>query len=135
MRVAWHQAIRTASPSRVDVNLVGSYQLAEGLRAVLDLGAQVGIPALRGTEAPVRVLGTYSAGLAYPVIPDELQLSLESLGEFAVRGLDRSRTSSSARTWRGRSAGGGSPGYSGGPDAAVPETPRFMPRLIWAVAL
>jgi hypothetical protein len=136
VRVAWHQAIQTANPSRVDVNLVGSYQLAEGLRAVIDLGSQVGIPALRGTEAPVRVLGTYSAGLAYAVIPDELQLSLESLGEFAVRGLDQDPhifvgpnvAWTFGRSWI-------TVGTLVGLTPLSRQTPHFMPRLIWAVAL
>jgi hypothetical protein len=136
VRLAWHQAIHTANPSRVDLNVVGSYQLESGLRAVLDLGTQVGIPALRGTDAPVRVLGTYAVGVAYPVIPDELQLSLESFGEFAVRGLEQKPHlfvgPNVAWTFGGTWV---TIGTLVGLTALAPETPRFMPRLIWAVAL
>jgi hypothetical protein len=136
VRLAWHQAIRTANPSRVDLTLAGSYQLEGGLRAVLNLGAQVGIPALRGSGGGVRVLGTYSAGVAYPVIPDELQLSLESFGEVPMRGLELKPhvfigpnvAWTFGRTWV-------TVGTLVGLTGLFPETPRFMPRLIWAVAL
>lgn len=136
VRAVWHQAIRTASPSRVDVNAVGSYQLESGLRLVLDLGAQVGIPALRGGGGPARVLGTYSAGVSYPVIEDELRLSLESFGEFSLREAPQephlfagpSMAWTFGRTWL-------TAGVLVGLTAIAPETPRFMPRLIWAVAL
>lgn len=136
VRVAWHQAVHTPNPSRVDVNLVGSYQLAEGLHAALDLGAQVGIPAVRGSQGPVQVLGTYSVGLAYSLIPDELQVSLESLGEFGVRELDQGPhlfvgpnvAWTFGRTWV-------TVGTLVGLTGLAPKTPRFMPRLIWAVAL
>ncbi|MCP3139555.1 hypothetical protein [Pyxidicoccus xibeiensis] len=136
VRVAWHQAIRSANPSRVDVDLVGSYELESGLRLALDLGAQVGIPALRGGEAPVRILGTYSAGVSYPVIPDELRLSLESFGELDLKDAGQephlfvgpSVAWTFGRTWV-------TVGTLVGVTAVAPETPRFMPRLIWAVAL
>jgi hypothetical protein len=136
VRLAWHQAIHTANPSRVDLHLVGSYQFAGGLRAVIDLGSQVGIPALRGDEGPVRVLGRYAAGVAYPLIPDELQVSLESLGEFPVHGLEQDPRIfigpnvawTFGRTWV-------TVGTLVGLTALSPETPRFMPRLIWAVTL
>ncbi|WP_164017446.1 hypothetical protein [Pyxidicoccus trucidator] len=136
VRAVWHQAIDTAGPSRVDVDVVGSYQLESGLRLVLDLGLQVGIPALRGDGGPARVLGTYSAGVSYPLIPDELRLSLESFGEFGLRELDQdphlfvgpSVAWSFGRTWL-------TAGTMFGLTAVSSETPRFMPRLIWAVAL
>lgn len=136
VRVVWHQAIRTANPSRVDLNLVGAYQWEGGLRAVLDLGTQVGFPALRGDAGPVQLLGTYSAGITYPVIEDELRLSLESFGEIPVSGLDQgahvfvgpSLAWTFGRMWL-------TVGTLVGVTPAFPETPRFMPRLIWAVAL
>jgi hypothetical protein len=103
---------------------------------VLNVGAQVGIPALRGDEGPARVLGTYSAGLAYPVIADELQVSLESLGEFPLGGLEQKPhlfigpnvAWTFGRTWV-------TVGTLVGLTSVYSETPRFMPRLIWAVAL
>lgn len=136
VRAVWHQAIRTANPSRLDLDLVGSYQLEGGLRAVIDLGAQVGIPALRGSDSPVRILGTYSVGVSYPVIADELQLSLESFGEFPLRGMEQdphvfvgpSLSWTFGRVWV-------TAGTLAGVTGLFPETPRFMPRLIWAVAL
>ncbi|NTX08721.1 hypothetical protein HUA74_33550 [Myxococcus sp. CA051A] len=136
IRAVWHQSIREASPSRVDADLVGSYQWDSGLRVALDLGAQVGIPGLRGGDAPVQILGTYSAGVSYPVIPDELRLSFESFGEFGlkdVKGDPHLFVGPSVAWTFGRMwiTAGTFVGLTGITD----ETPRFMPRLIWAVAL
>ncbi|NNB88674.1 hypothetical protein HJC10_10835 [Corallococcus exiguus] len=136
VRAVWHQAIHTTGPSRVDVDLVGSYQWESGLRATVDLGAQVGIPALRGDEGPARLLGAYSAGVSYPVIEDELRLSLESFGEFNVKDSGQaphlfvgpSLAWTFGRMWV-------TAGTLVGLTAVASETPRFMPRLIWAVAL
>ncbi|MFP2929850.1 hypothetical protein ACLESO_32585 [Pyxidicoccus sp. 3LG] len=136
VRAVWHQAINTATPSRVDANLVGSYQWESGFRAVLDLGAQVGVPALRGDEGPARILGTYSVGVSLPVIEDELRLSLESFGEFDLKDVGQephlfvgpSVAWTFGRTWL-------TAGTLVGLTAVSSETPRFMPRLIWAVAL
>lgn len=136
VRAVWHQAIHTTGPSRVDLNLVGSYQWESGLRAVLDLGTQVGIPGLRGGDAPVRVIATYGAGVTYPVIADELRLSLESFGEFGLRG-----TSADPHLFIGPSVGWTfgrmwvTAGTLVGLTPISSETPRFMPRLIWAVIL
>lgn len=136
VRAVWHQAIASSGPSRVDLNAVGSYELESGLRLVLDLGVQVGIPALRGGAGPARVVGTYAAGVSYPVLPDELRLSLETFGEFGLweqpQGAHLFAGPTVAwtfgRTWV-------TAGVLVGLTALAPETPRFMPRLIWAVAL
>ncbi|NVJ08312.1 hypothetical protein HUW63_24120 [Myxococcus sp. AM001] len=136
VRAVWHQAINTPEPSRVDVDLVGSYQWDNGLRTTVDLGAQVGFPSLRGDEGPTRILGTYSVGVAYPVIEDELQVSLESFGEFGLKDANQdphlfvgpSVAWTFGRMWI-------TAGTLFGLTAVAPETPRFMPRLIWAVAL
>lgn len=136
VRAVWHQSIRGASPSRVDVNLVGSYQWESGLHVALDLGTQVGIPALRGGDAPVRILGTYSAGASYPLIAEELRVSVESFGEFGLKALDHdprlfvgpSVSWTFGRMWL-------TAGTLVGLTFVSSDTPRFMPRLIWAVAL
>ncbi|WP_223758520.1 hypothetical protein [Myxococcus sp. RHSTA-1-4] len=136
VRAVWHQAINTAGPNRVDLDLVGSYQWESGFRAVVDLGVQVGVPALRGDEGPARILGTYSVGVSHPVIEDELRLSLESFGEFDLKDVGQdphlfvgpSVAWTFGRTWV-------TAGTLFGLTAVSSETPRFMPRLIWAVAL
>jgi hypothetical protein len=137
VRLVYHQAIHTNQPSRVDANLVQSYETEGGLRLVLDLGAQAGIPALRGDEGPLRLLGTYAAGASYPLSGEgELRASLEVFGETPLRnrpgqshhfvGADLAWTFD--RTWV-------TLGVLVGLTSLAPETPRFMPRLIWAVLL
>lgn len=136
VRLAWHQAIHSRMPSRVDLNLVGSYQVEGGLRAVLDLGLQVGIPALRGDDGPAQVLGTYALGVAYPLIEDELRVSLETFGELNLRAAGQDPhlfvgpnvSWAFGKTWV-------TLGTLVGLTAISSETPRFMPRLIWAVTL
>jgi hypothetical protein len=120
----------------VDVNFVQSYGQPEGLRLVLDLGAQVGLPVLRGGQEPVQLLGSYSVGATYPLVEDELRLSLEAFGELPLRGLSGeqhhfvgpSLAWTSGRMWV-------TLGTLVGLTPLFPETPRFMPRLIWAVLL
>ncbi|HEX8436911.1 hypothetical protein [Archangium sp.] len=137
VRVAWHQAIHGTGPSRVDANLVQSFQTEGGLRLVLDLGTQVGLPALRGQERPVRLLGTYAAGASYPLSEDgELRASLEAFGELPLQDLQGEQHHflgadlawTFGRTWV-------TLGVMVGLTPLFPETPQFMPRLIWAVVL
>jgi len=137
VRLVWHQAIHTSQPSRVDANLVQSYQFDGGLRLVLDLGAQVGVPAFRGQEGPVQLLGTYAAGASYPLSEDgELRASLEAFGEIPLRNLQLGQHHfvgadlawTFGRSWV-------TLGVLVGLTPLFPETPRFMPRLIWAVVL
>jgi hypothetical protein len=137
LRVAYHQAIHTPQPSRVDANLVQSYQLESGLRLVLDLGAQVGVPAFRGDEGPVRWLGTYAVGASFPVSEEgELRASLEAFGEIPLHGLPGGQHHfvgadvawTFGRSWV-------TLGVLVGLTPLFPETPQFMPRLIWAVVL
>ena len=137
VRLVWHQAIHTSQPSRVDANLVQSYQFDGGLRLVLDLGAQVGVPAFRGREGPTQLLGTYAAGASYPLSEDgELRASLEAFGEIPLRNLQMGQHHfvgadlawTFGRSWV-------TLGVLVGLTPLFPETPRFMPRLIWAVVL
>ncbi len=136
IRLVYHHAIDTAAPSRMDVNFVQSYGEPDGLRLVLDLGAQVGIPALRGEQGTVQLLGTYSVGATYPIVEDELRLSFEAFGELPLRGLSGeqhhfvgpSLAWTSGRMWV-------TLGTLVGLTPLFPETPHFMPRLIWAVQL
>ncbi len=137
LRVSYHQAIHGTGPSRVDANLVQSIETESGLRLVLDLGTQVGIPALRGQEGPIRLLGSYAAGVSYPVSEDgELRASLEAFGEIPLQGIQGGQHHfvgadvawTFGRTWV-------TLGVLVGLTPLFPETPQFMPRLIWAVVL
>jgi hypothetical protein len=137
VRVSYHQLIHGTGTSRVDANLVQSFQTEGGLRLVLDLGAQVGIPALRGQEGPLRLLGTYAAGASYPLSEDgELRASLEAFGEIPLQGLQAEQHHfvgadvawTFGRTWV-------TLGVLVGLTPLFPDTPQFMPRLIWAVVL
>ncbi|HYO72115.1 MAG TPA: hypothetical protein VEU33_39180 [Archangium sp.] len=136
LRVAYHHTLHTSQPSRLDANLVQSFETEGGLRLVLDLGAQVGLPALRGEEGPVRLLGTYAAGVSYPLVEDELRASLEAFGELPLQGLPGGQHHfvgadlawTFGRTWV-------TLGVLVGLTPLFPETPQFMPRLIWAVVL
>ncbi len=136
LRVAWHQSIHGARPTRVDVNLAQSYELENGLRFALDLGAQTGVPALRGDAGPVQLLATYAAGASLPLGEGEVRASLEAFGELPVSGLGAAQHHfvgadvawTFGRSWV-------TLGVLVGLTPWFPETPRFMPRLIWAVAL
>jgi hypothetical protein len=137
LRVAWHQSIHGERPSRVDANLVQSYELESGLRLVLDLGAQTGSPTFRGGSGPVQLLATYAAGASYPLLGEgELRASLEAFGELPLQGLPTAQHHfvgadlawTFGRTWV-------TLGVLVGLTPLFPETPQFMPRLIWAVAL
>ncbi|MFE8597664.1 hypothetical protein [Archangium violaceum] len=136
LRVAYHHTIHTTQPSRLDANLVQSFETEGGLRLVLDLGAQVGLPALRGQEGPVRLLGTYAAGVSYPLVEDEWRASLEAFGEIPLQGIPGGQHHfvgadvawTFGRTWV-------TLGVLVGLTPLFPETPQFMPRLIWAVVL
>ncbi|PTL76262.1 hypothetical protein [Vitiosangium sp. GDMCC 1.1324] len=137
LRVAWHQSIHTSRPSRVEANLVQSYEAESGLRLVLDLGSQVGFPGIDGSEAPVQWLGTYAAGVSYPISEEgELRASLEAFGEVPLQGLQAKQHHfvgadlawTFGRSWI-------TLGVLVGLTPLFPETPQFMPRLIWAVVL
>ena len=136
LRVAWHQAINTPHPSRVEANLVQSYELENKLRLALDLGVQTGLLMLRGGDGPVQVLATYAAGASLPLGEGEFKASLEAYGELPVSGLGSAQHHfvgadvawTFGRSWV-------TLGLMVGLTRWFPETPQFMPRLLWAVAL
>lgn len=137
VRLVYHQGIHTPQASRVDANLVQSLQLDNGLRFALDLGAQVGIPAFRGGEGPLRLLGTYAAGVSFPVSEEgDLRASLEAFGELPLLdtpGAQHHFVGADVAWTFGRSWV--TLGVLVGLTPLFPETPQFMPRLIWAVVL
>lgn len=129
LRAAWHQAIHTANPSRLDANAVLSYGPPDALHAVVDLGVRLGM------ASDIAALGTYDAGLSYAFFDGELKVALEVFGEMGLRndttqhhfvGLNLSWTR--GRFWV-------TAGTLVGLTPIFPDTPMFMPRLIWAVVL
>jgi hypothetical protein len=133
VRAAFHQVIHApGTRSRLELNLVGSYGGPDELRATLDLGARISI------SDPAQVVGTYAAGVSYPVRED-LRISAEVFGEIeAAAGptpsdLPHHFVGASVSYVRGRMwiTAGSMVGLT----PLFPTTPHFMPRLIWAVAL
>lgn len=136
VRVSIRQAIsRGARPSSIEANLVGSYGRTNALHLTGNLGLDVSLPWPENLPRPIT--GSYALGVAYPILGNELRLSAEFRGEVGIN--DTSPTSyprhsvGGALAWsRGRvwiTAGSlfGLTGLSS-------NTPRFTPRLIWAVA-
>jgi hypothetical protein len=129
LRAAWHQAIQTKNPSRLDANAVLSYGPPDALHAVVDLGVRLGV------ASDMSALGTYDAGLSYAFFEGELKVALELFGEVGLSndatqhhfvGLNVSWTR--GRFWV-------TAGTLVGLTAISENTPSFMPRLIWAIAL
>lgn len=150
IRAAFHQAIRSPDLfSRVDVNAVLSYGSLSELHATVDLGARVLIPFLNSNDTPASVQLTYAAGISYP-FTQELHAGLEVFGELLPPGTPPvtppATPSSTAAVPLPHHFVGASAGFQRGRIWVTagmlvgltpwfPNTPQFMPRLIWAVAL
>jgi hypothetical protein len=135
LRAAWHQTIYN-SPSRVDFNLSASYGSASELHLVTEVGGQ--IPATNVGTQPI--MCTWDVGAAYPVVRSlpALQLGAEAYGEVFFN-------------WQGANANppnqwlGATVAWSGGRYWAtlgvlvaltqMTQTPEYLTRLVWAVAL
>lgn len=138
LRAVCHWAIQSAEPSRIDLNLVGSYQLQSGVRLNVDVGAALGVPALRGQQGALRPMLTYAAGASFPVADGALRLSAELFGEspISIAGatvrphlfLGPAISWTRGRMWL-------TAGSLVGLTPLFPNTPHLMPRLIWAVVL
>lgn len=136
VRLAWIQTIRDSGSSRLELNLVQSHQWDSGLRLTADLGLQASHPLLEGRTGGLSLLGSWAAGVSYPVVADELRLSLELFGDAGLAGPPRPVHQfigvdvawSFGRMWV-------TAGALVGLTPLFPDTPAFMPRLIWAVLL
>jgi hypothetical protein len=136
VRVAWMQTIRDSGSSRLELNLVQSHQWDSGLRLTADLGLQASHPLLEGRTGALSLLGTWDAGVSYPVVGDELRLSLELFGDAGLVGQPRPVHQfvgadvawSLGRMWV-------TAGVMVGLTPLFPDTPPAMARLIWAVLL
>jgi len=134
IRLDYHQGI--GSPSRVDANLVGSYDFGQGLHATLDLGGRLALPVLSGQlTAPATLVGSYDLGLAYALPGSELKIAAELFGEVGLMNasfqhhfVGPSVSWSRGRLWL-------TAGTLVGLTPLFPQTPQFMPRLICGIAL
>lgn len=133
LRLAYHHTI-VSRPSRVDANAVASYLLPGKLRLTADLGLQLSLPMLQGAADPPQLLATYAAGASLP-FTEELRGSIEVFGEIDPSGarpqhhfIGTTLAYSFGRVWI-------TAGVLYGLTPLFPDTPHFMPRLIWAVAL
>lgn len=134
-RLTYHQPTGFPQPPRVDVNAVGSYDFESGLHLVLDVGAKIGLSPLTSAGGDVTTLLTYDLGVAYPV-SDEIRVAVENFAELPlvnVPGEVHEFVGPSFEWTRGRFWL--TFGVLVGLTPAFDQTPHFMPRLLWAVAL
>jgi hypothetical protein len=136
LRVAYRQAVQArVAPSRIELNLVTAYGRPSELHFTLDLGASIATPWPENSSSRPLIL-TYGAGVSYPLVGNELQIALEADGQFGVH---------DAYTGFPRHSVGGALAYSRGRiwitagclfglTGLAPATPRYFPRLLWAVA-
>jgi hypothetical protein len=137
VRLAVKQSVSSRSgASSVEANFVATYGRPSELHVSVDLGARISLPWPEGNLARPLV-ASYAAGVAYPILANELRISAEFLGEQGIQDYPDSalprHSLGGAISWtRGRvwiTAGSlfGLTGLSA-------ASPRYMPRLIWAVA-
>jgi hypothetical protein len=131
VRTAYHQ--ETSGASRFDFNVSASHGGPTDPRMLVEIGGQV--PLVLDPVKPETAKGTVDLGFAYPFMDGRLALSAEAFGFLSFE--DHPTPSVSLR--------GGLAWISGrfwvtlgllvSLTAPTEYIPRFMPRLIWAVAL
>jgi hypothetical protein len=136
LRVSLRQSISSRSgPSGLEANFVATYGRPNELHVSVDLGARVALPWPENLPRPL--VASYAVGVAYPILGNELRLSAEFLGEqgiqdYAETAFPRHSVGGAISWTRGRIwlTAGSLFGLTG----PSPASPRYMPRLIWAVA-
>ena len=141
-RVAYHIPTAKVQPystvssgNRIDVNIVNSYDFDSGVHLTLDLGGKIGLAPLTAAGGEASFLGTVDLGAAYPV-GDEVRLAAETFAEVPIAnygGTAHWFAGPSVEWTRGRMWI--TAGVLVGLTPLLPETPRLMPRIIWAVSL
>lgn len=134
IRVAYRHAVR-GPPSRVEVNLVGSYGRPTELHLTLDIGASIAGPWPEVSRRPF--IATYAAGASYPLFSNELQIAVEANGRFGIHdtsslafprhSLGGAIAWARGRTWI-------TAGCLFGLTDWAAASPRFLPRLNWGIA-
>jgi len=137
LRAAWHQSVSSYSqPSRLDFNLSTSFGSASELHVVVELGAKV--PASVFGKEPLT--GTYDIGAVAPAVRSlpALQLGAEAYGEvsFDWQGASGLPTN----LWLGPVVAWSGTRYWATLGVLVHltstwQTPEYLTRLVWAVAL
>lgn len=137
IRLAYHHGIPRAAPSRLDGNFVLRLGEAEGPYGNLELGGQLSIPGLRGGAGDTSLLLTWAGGMAVPLDEGRYTFAIETFGEVPTFGSAETDVHGfigpSVGITRGRMWA--TLGVLIGLTSFFPDTPQFMPRLIWAVAL
>jgi hypothetical protein len=135
IHAAIHQTVYFRSaPSSAELGVAATYGRADQLHLTVNFGAYTALPWPEHMARPI--LLEYAAGAAYPLIGNELRLSAEFDGEIGLRATPQTigrHFAGGAIAWsRGRVwiTAGCLFGLTGLSDL----TPRYMPRLIWAVA-
>jgi len=135
LRASVHQTVFPRStPSSAELGLAASYGKASQLHLTVNVGLDAALPWPEHLARPIIL--EYAAGAAYPIIGNELRLSAEFYGEIGLRETSDTvgrHFAGGAIAWtRGRVwiTAGMLFGLTGISDT----TPRYMPRLIWAVA-
>ncbi|MEN9799250.1 MAG: hypothetical protein RL653_2946 [Pseudomonadota bacterium] len=127
-RGAWHQPT-SGGQRRVDVNLISSWTFDNGAQLLLDVG---GLVAVSGAS----VVGTVDLAGSLP-LTDELRAGVELFSEVPLRGpagvTPHPFVGPSLEWTRGRFWV--TAGVLVGLTPLFPQTPHFMPRLMWAVVL
>ncbi|MBM4379648.1 MAG: hypothetical protein FJ086_10165 [Deltaproteobacteria bacterium] len=127
-RGAWHQPT-SGGERRVDLNVISSWTFDNGAQLLLDVG---GLLAVSGASA----VGTVDLAGSMP-LTDELRLGAELFAELPVRGAAGETphpfVGPSLEWTRGRFWV--TAGVLVGLTPLFPQTPHFMPRLMWAVVL
>ena len=135
LRASVRQAVYTrADPSSTNLGLVASYGKPSQLHLTINVGLYAALPWPEHMARPI--LLEYAAGASYPLIGNELRLAAEFDGEIGLRETINTvgrHFAGGAIAWsRGRVwiTAGMLFGLTGISDT----TPRYMPRLLWAVA-
>ena len=135
LRAAVHQAVFSrADPSSAELGLAASYGKPSQLHLAINVGLYAALPWPEHMARPIIL--EYAAAAAYPVVGNELRLAAEFDGEIGLRETSDTvgrHFAGGAIAWtRGRVwiTAGMLFGLTGISDT----TPRYMPRLIWAVA-
>ncbi len=135
IHAAIHQAVFfRAAPSSADLGLVATYGSPNQLHLMANFGVQAALPWPEHMARPI--LLEYAAGAAHPLFSTELRLAVEFDGEIGLRAtqetigrhfLGGAIAWSRGRVWI-------TAGFLFGLTGLSELTPRYMPRLIWAVA-
>jgi hypothetical protein len=129
VRAAYRQSIHSPRPSGAELNLVGAYGGPREFHAALDLGARFSFAAGAASLAML----TYAGGVTWPLLDGELRAGAEVFGELQANGLHHHFVGPSASWTKGRLWL--TFGLLVGLGPLAPDTPKLMPRLIWAVVL